>query len=75
LFCAAWQIAHLQLWCRLLQLPPSVYQATVLRELRVLSPSHIWLRSACRFWNALAQGSMYVSGGRLRFLIRIMPSI
>jgi len=21
----------------------------------VLSPSHIWLRSACRFWNALAQ--------------------
>jgi len=47
--------AHLQLWRRLLQLPPSVHHAIVLRELRVLSPSHVWLRSTCRFWNALAQ--------------------
>ena len=48
------QRAHVKLWRRLLQLPDSVASAIVLRELQVLSPAHIWLRSTCRFWTALA---------------------
>ena len=46
--------AHVKLWRRLLQLPDSVAAATVLRELRVLPPEHVWLRSTCRFRNAQA---------------------
>ena len=45
---------HVQLWRRLLRLPKSVHREIVLRELAVRSPQAVWLRSACRFWNALS---------------------
>jgi hypothetical protein len=48
-----WQ-AQLQLYKRLLQVPNSVSHAIVLRELDVLPPDAVWLRSACRFWNLLS---------------------
>ena len=44
---------HLQLCKRLLRVPDSVARELVLRELGVHSPEWLWLRSACRFWNAL----------------------
>ena len=45
---------HVQLWRRLLRLPKTVHREIVLRELAVRSPQAVWLRSACRFWNALS---------------------
>ena len=44
---------HVQLWRRLLRLSKTVHQEIVLRELAVRSPQAVWLRSTCRFWNAL----------------------
>jgi len=44
---------HLQLWRRLLRVSNSVHREIVLRELGVRSPESVWLRSVCRFWNAL----------------------
>ena len=47
-------LTHLQLWRCLLRLAPTVCREVVLRESDVRSPESVWLRSACRFWNALA---------------------
>lgn len=44
---------HVHLLRRLLRLPKGVQWEIVLLELAVPSPEAVWLRSACRFWNAL----------------------
>ena len=54
--------SHLQLYKRLLRVPDSVARELVLRELGMHSPEWLWLRSACRFWNALCaapEGSLH----------------